>query len=427
MNCFEWLFPRPPGRLLYVDDLDRAVRPFTFVGKRPPGRHNISCEKDCPFHNFAHEVLDAFATTEAAFNFADEGAKGFLLRKDMERLLGSCGHQSQDGAYACHRFVGKGKERIGMKEFDACFSPYLDETCGDGVVIGEKAKAKPKAKKGSKEAKVSVVASKALTKAPPEAPAVNFPVARPSFAKVLVSSGGSLFTPEARMPEGKGVANGIEMKQSVKAPPGVAVKMETFSVCHNHLLPLRAKADAVNGAAKDNYFNRYLSQLGVAPTPANKVDAVIPETAADAARDEKEIHDVDPPDEKEDEKDDEPGDERDDAQDDRKDDPHENVETMEQANIASEDGVDAHSEGDLKHELDEENETLNLHGNPEEETAGELVDNSPADPKEPDIVEAMEDPDAPHADSTEYPSNENPMERSSRATKLTLTFRTWRE
>ena len=46
-----------------------------------------------------------------------------------------------------------------------------------------------------------------LTKAPPEAPAVNFPVARPSFAKVLVSSGGS------RMPEGKGVANGIEMKQ----------------------------------------------------------------------------------------------------------------------------------------------------------------------------------------------------------------------
>ena len=60
---------------------------------------------------------------------------------------------------------------------------------------------------------VSVVTSKALTKAPPEAPAVNFPVARPSFAKVLVSSGGSLFTPEARMPEGKGVANGIEMKQ----------------------------------------------------------------------------------------------------------------------------------------------------------------------------------------------------------------------
>ena len=57
------------------------------------------------------------------------------------------------------------------------------------------------------------MASKALTKAPPEAPAVNFPVARPSFAKVLVSSGGSLFTPEARMPEGKGFANGIEMKQ----------------------------------------------------------------------------------------------------------------------------------------------------------------------------------------------------------------------
>ena len=143
------------------------------------------------------------------------------------------------------------------------------------------------------------------------------------------------------------------------------------------------------------------------------MDAVIPETAADAARDEKDIHEVDPPDEKEDEKDDEPGDERDDAQDDRKDDPHENVETMEQANIASEDGVDAHSKGDLKHELDEEKETLNLHGNPEEETAGELVDNSPDDPKEPDIVEAMEDPDAPHADSTEHPSNEDPVERSS--------------
>ena len=57
------------------------------------------------------------------------------------------------------------------------------------------------------------MASKALTKAPPEAPAVNFPVARPSVAIVLVASGGSLFTPEARMPEGKGVANGIEMKQ----------------------------------------------------------------------------------------------------------------------------------------------------------------------------------------------------------------------
>ena len=86
------------------------------------------------------------------------------------------------------------------------------------------AKAKPKAKKGSKEAKVSVVASKApLTKAPPhEAPAVNFPVARPPVAKAPVAKAPMvsvvppvqlLFTPEARMPEGKGVANGIEMKQ----------------------------------------------------------------------------------------------------------------------------------------------------------------------------------------------------------------------
>ena len=149
------------------------------------------------------------------------------------------------------------------------------------------------------------------------------------------------------------------------------------------------------------------------------MEAVIPETAADAARDEKEIHEVGPPDEKEDAKseekddakDDEPGDERDDAQDDRKDDPHENVQTMEQANIASADGVD--SKGDLKHELDEEKETLNLHGNPEEETAGELVEDSPDDRKEPDTVEATEDPDAPHADSTEHPSNEDPVERSS--------------
>ena len=144
-------------------------------------------------------------------------------------------------------------------------------------------------------------------------------------------------------------------------------------------------------------------------------------SAADAARDEKEIHEVGPPDEKEDAKteekddakDDEPGDERDDAQDDRKDDPHENVETMEQANIESEDGVDAHSRGNLKHELNEEKETLNLHGNPEEETARELVEDSLDDPKEPDIVEATEDPDAPNADSTEHPSNEDPVERSS--------------
>ena len=58
------------------------------------------------------------------------------------------------------------------------------------------------------------MASKApLTKAPPEAPAVNFPVAKAPVAKALVVCGGSLFTPEARMPEGKGVANGIEMKQ----------------------------------------------------------------------------------------------------------------------------------------------------------------------------------------------------------------------
>ena len=153
------------------------------------------------------------------------------------------------------------------------------------------------------------------------------------------------------------------------------------------------------------------------------MEAVIPETAANAARDEKEIHEVDPHDkkedaqteEKDDAKDDEPCDERDDAQDDRKDDPHENVETMEQANIASEDGVDARSKGDSKHELDEEKETLNLlvHGNPEEETARELVEDSPDDPHEPDIVEATEDPDAPHADSTEHPSNEDPVERSS--------------
>jgi len=113
-----------------------------------------------------------------------------------------------------------------------------------------KAKAKPKAKKGSKEAKVSVVASKApLTKAPPEAPvakapAVHFPVAKAPVAKApmvsVVPPVQSLFTPEARMPEGKGVANGIEMKQSVKAPPGVAVKPA----------PPKAKAKAVNGAAK---------------------------------------------------------------------------------------------------------------------------------------------------------------------------------
>ena len=118
-------------------------------------------------------------------------------------------------------------------------------------------------------------------------------------------------------------------------------------------------------------------------------------------------------DEKEGEQDDERDDERDDAKDDRKDDPHEKVETVEQANIASEDGVDAHSKGDLKYELNEEKETLNLHGNPEEETARELVDNSPDDVKESDIVEATEDPDAPHADSTEHPSNEDPVDRSS--------------
>ena len=129
---------------------------------------------------------------------------------------------------------------------------------------------------------------------------------------------------------------------------------------------------------------------------------------------------MDPFDEKENKNDEKEGEKhheqdyvRDDAKDDRKDDPHEKVETVEQANIATEDGVDAHSKGDLKYELNEEKETLNLHGNPEEETARELVDNSPDDPKESDIVEATEDPDAPHADSTEHPSNEDAVDRSS--------------
>ena len=153
-----------------------------------------------------------------------------------------------------------------------------------------------------------------------------------------------------------------------------------------------------------------------------QVEAVIPETAPDAARDENEIHDVDPPDEKEDATDDErhdekdEQDERDDAKTDRKDDPQENVDTVEQANIASEYGVDAHSKGDMKHELNEEKEILDLHGNPEEETARELVDESSNDPQESEIVEAKEDPDAidaPHTDSTEHPSNEDPVERSS--------------
>eukprot|EP00434_Breviolum_minutum_P024405 symbB.v1.2.021553.t2/scaffold1847.1/size122519/6 len=139
------------------------------------------------------------------------------------------------------------------------FSAHFSKTRFAGLLLSEseeeskpvgKAKAKPKAKKGSKEAKVSVVASKApLTKAPPEGPAVNFPVARPPVAKAPVAKAPMvsvvppvqlLFTPEARMPEGKGVANGIEMKQSVKAPPGVAVKPA----------PPKAKAKAVNGAAK---------------------------------------------------------------------------------------------------------------------------------------------------------------------------------
>ena len=153
------------------------------------------------------------------------------------------------------------------------------------------------------------------------------------------------------------------------------------------------------------------------------VDAIIPEvSAADAPRDEKEIHEVDPFDEKEDppvevDPPDEQDDERDDAKTNREDDPHENVNTVEQANIASESGADAHSKGDMKHELDEEKENLeclDLDDNPEEETARELVelvDDSSNDPKESEIVEA-EDPDAPHTDSTEHPS-EDPVERSS--------------
>ena len=158
------------------------------------------------------------------------------------------------------------------------------------------------------------------------------------------------------------------------------------------------------------------------------VSALIPEvSAADAARDEKEIHEVDPFDEKEDlpdevdpfeevdPPDDEQDDEKDDAKTNREDDPHENVDTVEHANIASESGADAHSKGDMKHELDEERENLDLDGNPEEETARELVElvDSSNDPKESEIVEAKEDPDAPHTDSTEHPSNEDPVERSS--------------
>eukprot|EP00434_Breviolum_minutum_P042999 symbB.v1.2.038299.t1/scaffold5854.1/size23084/1 len=50
MNCFEWLFGnrRPTRRSFYVDDLDPAIPPWTFVrevGKRQPGRNNMSCEK----------------------------------------------------------------------------------------------------------------------------------------------------------------------------------------------------------------------------------------------------------------------------------------------------------------------------------------------------------------------------------------------
>ena len=136
-------------------------------------------------------------------------------------------------------------------------------------------------------------------------------------------------------------------------------------------------------------------------------------SAADAARDEKEIHEVDPPVEV-DPPDDEQDDERDDAKTNREDDPHENVDTVEQANIASEYGADAHSKGDMKHELDEEKENLDVDGNPEEETARELVElvDDSNDPKESEIVEAKEDPDAPHTDSTEHPS-EDPVERSS--------------
>ena len=150
------------------------------------------------------------------------------------------------------------------------------------------------------------------------------------------------------------------------------------------------------------------------------VSAIIPEvSAADAARDEKEIHEVDPFDEKDDlpvevdPPDDEQDDERDDAKTNREDDPHENVDTVEQANIGSESGADAHSKGDMKHELDEEKENLDLDGNPEETARElvELVDDSSNDPKESEIV-AKEDPDAPHTDSTEHPS-EDPVERSS--------------
>ena len=97
----------------------------------------MSCEKDHPWDNFGHTVLDEWGTPEAAFNFADEGAKGFLLRNDMERLLERIGYQCQDAGHF-HRYVGQGKERIALKEFETYFFPYLDETYGDDFVVDEK-------------------------------------------------------------------------------------------------------------------------------------------------------------------------------------------------------------------------------------------------------------------------------------------------